>query len=104
MPTRLLRLIAATWRRPVTGSPLRGLRLRHPAQFVVLAFATLILLGAGLLMLPVATPGPTSASPLTALFTATGAACGALSVVDTATYWSRFGQLVILGLRACASR
>jgi trk system potassium uptake protein TrkH len=98
MLARLFRLIAATWRQPVAGSALRGLRLRHPAQFVVLAFAMLILLGAGLLMLPIATPGPTSAPPLTALFTATGAACGALAVVDTATYWSRFGQLVVLGL------
>lgn len=98
MPARFLRLIATRWRLPVAGSALRGLRLRHPAQLVILAFAVLILVGSGLLMLPVATPGPTSIPPLTALFTATGAACGALAVVDTATYWSRFGQLVILGL------
>ena len=98
MPAHLLRLIAAPWRRLVAGWALRRLRLRHPAQLVVLAFALLILLGTALLVLPVATPGPTSAPPLTALFTATGAACGALAAVDTATYWSRFGQLVILGL------
>jgi potassium uptake TrkH family protein len=77
---------------------LRRYRLQHPAQLVAAAFAVVILAGAALLMLPAATPGPGGAPPLTALFTATGAACGALALVDTATYWSRFGQLVILGL------
>jgi len=48
-------------------------------------------------MLPNARSGPGSASPLQALFTATSALCvTGLTVVDTATYWSTFGQVIIL--------
>ena len=57
------------------------------------------LLGAGLLWLPVATAPGESTSFVTALFTATSAVCvTGLNVVDTATHWSTFGELVILGL------
>jgi potassium uptake TrkH family protein len=66
---------------------------------VPLAFLAVITAGTVLLMLPVARAGPGVADPLTALFTATSAVCvtGHI-VVDTATYWSPFGQAVILGL------
>jgi len=71
----------------------------HPAQLVSLAFAVGILVGAGLLMLPVATAGPGGASFLTAAFTSTSSICvTGLIVVDTATYWSHFGQVVIMVL------
>jgi potassium uptake TrkH family protein len=74
-------------------------RLRHPAQVVVAGFATAILAGSGLLMLPIATSGPGGASMLEALFTATSAVCvTGLVVVDTPTYWTGFGQSVILVL------
>jgi trk system potassium uptake protein len=74
-------------------------RERHPAQLIVFAFAVGILIGAGLLLLPVATAGDESASFTTALFTSTSALCvTGLVVVDTPTYWSSFGQVVILGL------
>lgn len=54
------------------------------------------LAGSLLLMLPVASTADGGASPLTALFTATSAVCvTGLAVVDTPTYWSGFGQLVI---------
>jgi trk system potassium uptake protein TrkH len=70
---------------------------RHPAQLVSLAFAAVILLGTGLLALPVATEGPGGASLLTAAFTSTSSVCvTGLIVVDTATYWSTFGQVVIM--------
>ncbi len=73
--------------------------LRHPAQYVVLAFSVACFTGTGLLMLPFATQSGSSASPLTALFTATSAVCvTGLNVVDTGTYWSGFGQGVIVGL------
>ena len=50
-------------------------------------------------MLPFATKAPGSASFVTALFTATSAVCvTGLIVVDTPTYWTQFGQIVILGL------
>jgi trk system potassium uptake protein len=74
-------------------------RFRHPAQVAVAAFATVILVGTLLLMLPAARAGPGSAPPLVALFTSTSAVCvTGLIVVDTPTYWSTFGQVVILGL------
>ncbi len=63
-----------------------------------LGFVSVILLGALLLMLPISVPeGHESADFLTALFTATSATCvTGLSLVDTATGWSLFGQAVIL--------
>jgi potassium uptake TrkH family protein len=77
----------------------RRLLPRNPAQLVASLFALAILIGAGLLMLPVATAGPESASFLTAAFTSTSAVCvTGLIVVDTATYWSHFGQAVIMVL------
>jgi trk system potassium uptake protein len=75
------------------------LRRRHPTQLIVGAFAIGILVGAGLLMLPFATKEPGSAGFVDALFTSTSAICvTGLIVVDTPTYWTQFGQVVILGL------
>jgi trk system potassium uptake protein len=74
----------------------RGIRL-HPAQAVVLGFGSAILVGTGLLSLPIATTSGRSASFIDAIFTATSAVCvTGLVVVDTPTYWSSFGQVVIL--------
>lgn len=74
-------------------------RLRHPSVVLVLAFLAAIALGTALLMLPAATAGAGSASLVTALFTATSAVCvTGLVIVDTGTYWSGFGQAVILVL------
>src|SRR4051794_4701931 len=71
----------------------------HPAQLILLGFAGAIIVGALLLMLPFAKAGPGAATPLEAVFTATSAVCvtGEI-VVDTATYWTPFGQVVILAL------
>ena len=82
------------------GNPLKKRRfLRHPAQVVVAAFAAADLVGTLLLALPVARSGDGSAPLITALFTATSAVCvTGLTTVDTGTYWSSFGQWVILGL------
>jgi len=69
------------------------------AQTIILSFSAVILIGALLLMLPIAKAGPGSAGFLEALFTSTSAACvTGLVVQDTATYWSPFGQAVILML------
>ncbi|RST50387.1 TrkH family potassium uptake protein [Variovorax sp. MHTC-1] len=74
-------------------------RLSHPSSVLVLAFLTVICLGTVLLMLPASHAAGESAPWLTALFTATSAVCvTGLVVVDTGTYWSGFGQAVILGL------
>lgn len=70
-----------------------------PAQVVLLGFLLLILAGAALLMLPVSTRDRQGAAPLEALFTATSATCvTGLVVRDTCTYWSLFGQAVVLAL------
>lgn len=53
--------------------------------------------GTLLLMLPISKTGPGGASFVEALFTATSAVCvTGLTVVDTPTYWSGFGQMVIM--------
>ena len=63
----------------------------------MLGFLGVILTGTLLLMLPFATKAPGGASFIDALFTATSATCvTGLIVQDTATYWSEFGQVVIL--------
>nr|WP_226985991.1 potassium transporter TrkG [Brachybacterium sp. FME24] len=64
-----------------------------------MGFAGAGLIGAVLLLLPAATTGPGGATLLEALFTAVSALCvTGLVVVDTPTYWSPFGQAVILAL------
>lgn len=74
------------------------LKLR-PEQIIVVGFALLILAGAGLLCLPISTYEGKSVSFLNALFTSTSAVCvTGLVVVDTATQFTLFGQLVILAL------
>ncbi|POH68298.1 ATPase [Cryobacterium zongtaii] len=71
----------------------------HPAQAVAAGFALTILLGTGLLSLPIAKVGPGGASFAEAIFTATSAVCvTGLTVVDTETFWTPFGQVVILVL------
>ena len=67
------------------------------AQVILTGFALLILLGALLLMLPVSSKTHRPTDFLTALFTSTSASCvTGLIVVDTGSYWSAFGQTVIL--------
>jgi trk system potassium uptake protein len=73
--------------------------IQHPARLVPLAFLIAILVGTLLLMIPYARAVPGGAPLLTALFTATSAVCvTGLAVVDTGTYWSPLGQVIILGL------
>lgn len=75
------------------------LALRHPAQYVVAAFVGASLVGALLLSIPAASEAPGRAPAITALFTATSAVCvTGLVVVDTGTYWTAFGQWIILAL------
>ena len=67
------------------------------SQIIIMGFAALILLGSFLLMLPFSTQNGRGATFTDALFTATSAVCvTGLVVQDTATYWSSFGQAVII--------
>lgn len=76
-----------------------AIRVARPEWVVIRTFLLIIAAGALLLMLPAAHPGGRWMDPVTALFTATSAACvTGLSVADTGADFSLFGQLVILAL------
>jgi trk system potassium uptake protein len=71
----------------------------HPSRAVALLFLLLIALGTLVLMLPAAQAQGQSAPALVALFTAVSAVCvTGLVVVDTGSYWSPFGQGVVMVL------
>jgi trk system potassium uptake protein TrkH len=64
-----------------------------------MSFAVVILIGATLLNLPIASKNGESIGFINALFTATSATCvTGLVVVDTGTYWTVFGKVVIISL------
>lgn len=66
-------------------------------QIVIIGFLSLILLGAVVLMLPISSREGVWTPFEDAVFTATSAVCvTGLIVRDTATYWSAFGQAIIL--------
>ncbi len=68
-------------------------------QIIILGFAGVILLGALLLMLPISTTARCVTPFNEALFTATSAVCvTGLVLHDTGSYWSAFGQTIILTL------
>lgn len=66
-------------------------------QLIILGFAGVILLGAIILMLPVSSAEGVMTPFNQTLFTSTSAVCvTGLAVLDTGSYWSVFGQVVIL--------
>lgn len=70
-----------------------------PTRIIIFGYLAIILLGTLLLCLPVSSQARAWTDPITALFTATSATCvTGLVVVNTAAYWSLFGQLVLLVL------
>jgi trk system potassium uptake protein TrkH len=70
-----------------------------PPQILVLGFAVIIFIGAGLLMLPIASATGQSMSFIDALFTSVSATCvTGLVVVDTGSAFTTFGQIVIVSL------
>ncbi len=71
----------------------------NPPVSLMISFAFVILIGTVLLMLPAASVSGRVTPPVDALFTATSATCvTGLIVFDTGSYFSLFGQLVILAL------
>ena len=69
----------------------------NSTQTILGSFLIAILLGAILLSLPISSNSHEPTDFLTCIFTSTSAMCvTGLVVVDTATHWSFFGQLVIL--------
>ncbi|MEA4888407.1 MAG: potassium transporter TrkG [Clostridiaceae bacterium] len=70
-----------------------------PVRIIATSFLLVILTGGLLLTLPAASRDGRSIGFLQALFTATSATCvTGLVTVDTATHWTVFGKLVIIGL------
>ena len=66
-------------------------------QIILLSFLAAILLGSGLLSLPISSESGEAVPYIDALFTATTATCvTGLVTLPTATTWSVFGQIVIL--------
>ena len=66
-------------------------------QLIILGFAGVILFGAIILMLPVSSAEGVMTPFNQTLFTSTSAVCvTGLAVLDTGSYWSVFGQVVIL--------
>ena len=69
----------------------------NSTQIIFGSFLLAVFAGTFLLMLPFASNDNTPTNFLTCLFTATSSLCvTGLIVVDTATHWSFFGQLIIL--------
>ena len=67
------------------------------ARTICLGFLAVIIVGTLLLMMPFSTSTGTWNNPLVALFTSTSAVCvTGLIVVDTGSYFSFWGQLIIL--------
>lgn len=68
-------------------------------QTILLGFATVILLGTGLLMLPISQQPGVETTFVDALFTATSAVCVTGQItLNTLTHWSYFGKTVIISL------
>lgn len=81
------------------SSSVRKLAWATPTRLLVLGFFAVILLGTALLMFPWSTFAHVAPAPIDALFTATSAVCvTGLIVVNTASYWSFWGKLIILCL------
>ena len=72
--------------------------VRRPGRIVPVLFSTLLTIGTVALCLPISrTNAEQAPNVLAAAFTAVSASCvTGLSVVDTATHWSTFGQVVIM--------
>lgn len=70
---------------------------KSPFRIIILGFLLVILVGSVLLMLPISSQAGVVTPFLHALFTSTSAVCvTGLVVYDTATYWSSFGQTIII--------
>lgn len=76
----------------------RDVKIR-PVQILVIGFALVILIGAILLTLPIASNAGVHTPFIDALFTSTSAVCvTGLVTVDTGTHWTYFGKTVIISL------
>lgn len=85
--------------RSTMESIVRILKRQSPGRLIALGFAAVILIGAGLLLLPVSVKPGATVTPIDALFTSTSAVCvTGLIAIDTADHFTFFGQAVVAGL------
>lgn len=78
-------------------SPIKVKRFFTTSRIIIFGFAGVIFLGAVLLMMPFSSAEHIVTPFKDALFTAVSATCvTGLIVRDTATYWSLFGQIIIM--------
>lgn len=71
----------------------------HPTRVIVVGYLIMISIGTFALMLPIASASGVRESFLIALFTTVSAVCvTGLTLVDTGTHWTTFGQWIILAL------
>ncbi len=75
------------------------LKKQPPGRLIVLGFALVILLGTGLLLLPVSVRDDAQVSFIDALFTSTSAVCvTGLIAIDVADHFTAFGQTIVAAL------
>jgi len=85
------------WYNKRGGAELQNYLYNRPAQLLVFSFLIVIMIGTLLLTLPIASTNGNNLNFLNAIFTSTSATCvTGLIVVDTGSYFSTFGQTVIL--------
>ncbi|HGJ66388.1 TPA: Trk family potassium uptake protein [bacterium] len=71
----------------------------QPSLLIAISFLLLILIGTGFLLLPGATFSTDKIGTIDALFIATSSTClSGLTIADTGSYFTRFGQITILSL------
>lgn len=75
---------------------IRFLKKQPAVRFITLGFLMVILIGSGLLMLPISIKDGMHVSYIDALYTSTSAVCvTGLIAIDTADYFTLFGQIVV---------
>lgn len=78
---------------------LLSIKRQPPARLIVVGFALVILLGTGLLLLPISVRDDATVSFIDALFTSTSAVCvTGLIAIDVADHFTVFGQAVVAAL------
>lgn len=78
---------------------LLSIKRQPPGRLIVVGFALVILLGTGLLLLPISVRDDATVSFIDALFTSTSAVCvTGLIAIDVADHFTLFGQAVVAAL------
>lgn len=89
----------STWRSNMMSHFIAFLKRQPPGRLITLGFASVILIGSGLLVLPFSVRDGAEVRFIDALFTSTSAVCvTGLIAVDVYDHFTLFGQAVVAGL------